>query len=318
MNNPKKYMFLVIFLSLLSISMIFGLFSKYSLEVLVHLHEKCQRLASLIWPLNVHVVGLGVLALVILSSIAFTAKTIFSFFKTKSKIKKLTSQKLNKLPNKVLYSMAASNHLDSIIVIKSNELIAFSYGMRKTKILISTRLIDSLNTNELDSVILHELHHLKYSHVLFIFIMEIVKSALFFVPLLSVFIRQFKDSLENEADKTVVKIQRTSSYLESAINVFSNNQLAYDFVASFSMRKLKSNRRGSVKAFVSTIIIFSIFGLFSIYPSSTHAGEVLSVKESSVCFLYQCNSNSHCNSYLVPSVNNNPDNYSSVSLVSIK
>ncbi|OGC51791.1 hypothetical protein A2W32_00050, partial [candidate division WWE3 bacterium RBG_16_37_10] len=269
MRSSLKHILVILFLSLISVILLLGLFSKYSIEVLAHFHEKCQEISSLIWPPNTHTIGLGVLIITVLSSIAVTFKTFFSFLKTKRKIENLLVHKLSVMPDKILHSKKIVEHLDSLVIVENNKCAAFSYGFYRPKMVLSTGLINSLNAKELEAVILHELHHLKYAHVPLIFIMEIIKSSLFFIPLLSVYIQRLRQNFEEEADKTVIKIQGSPEFLERAFDVFySKNALNFRFVAPFSARFSKNSKKVGKRAVFSTFFILLVFIALYIYPTT--------------------------------------------------
>ena len=90
---------------------------------------------------------------------------------------------------------------------------AFSFSNIKSAIFLSLGLTNLLSKKELESVLLHELHHIKNRSAIFKFSTMLIK----FSPL-SAFTTFSKELTkeEMEADKFAIKVQKTNRYLNSA------------------------------------------------------------------------------------------------------
>lgn len=101
-----------------------------------------------------------------------------------------------------------------IYAIDSSKPIAFSFRSFVSGIFMSIGIFDILNRKEIESVMLHELYHIKYNASIIKFSNIIIR---LFSPL--AILANFNHDLNKEeiaADKFVVKMQKTNKYLKSA------------------------------------------------------------------------------------------------------
>lgn len=94
---------------------------------------------------------------------------------------------------------------------------AFTSGVMRPKIFLSTGICKYLTTKELRLVILHELYHHREKDPLKNYVISIVREFLFFVPFVHVMVRVFSDANEKAADDHAVKISRDPLELASTL-----------------------------------------------------------------------------------------------------
>jgi len=105
-------------------------------------------------------------------------------------------------------------NMPKVYIIDNANPTAFSFRSFKSMIFFSAGLIDLLNKKELESVILHELGHLKRKASILMMSVSLLR---FFSPL-SLLARFHHDSNGEEAyaDKFAIKTQKTDRHLKSA------------------------------------------------------------------------------------------------------
>ncbi|MBI2621194.1 MAG: M56 family metallopeptidase [Candidatus Levybacteria bacterium] len=93
---------------------------------------------------------------------------------------------------------------EKIVIIESNKLFAFCFGIRAQKIYISEALLSRLSKKEIKAVILHEEYHLKNHDTFIMLVASALHSFFPFFPLLSDIIRKYRIEREIKADKFAV------------------------------------------------------------------------------------------------------------------
>lgn len=119
----------------------------------------------------------------------------------------MLSQKLNRVMQK--------HNLQHIpfVVSSENKLTAYTTGLIRPTIVISSSLISKLSFSQLEAVVLHELYHVKKRHIFWLLFARVVSSLLFFVPLTGYLAQQLKVEFELAADSYVVRKQKTSEHI---------------------------------------------------------------------------------------------------------
>jgi Zn-dependent protease with chaperone function len=103
----------------------------------------------------------------------------------------------------------------SVALIKDDNIkIAFTHGLIRPKIYVSTGLLKSLTREEVKAVLLHEAHHRKKRDPLRFFCLTVLKDLLFYLPIVEWFARHMRQLKEIEADGAA--IERTSEPLTLA------------------------------------------------------------------------------------------------------
>lgn len=170
---------------------------------------------------------------------------------------------------------------NEIIVIKDDRLLAFCFGFTKQKIYLSTKLIEQLNINELETVIRHEMYHLTNQDI-FVMIMARLGELLFpFLPFISDLVAKYAIQREVEADIFAHTNDSTrKKFLVSVLTKFLNQdpQQAYLFVANlgeYETLEVRINHllgrtslypRISSKNLLVSIFSLLIFGILLVMP----------------------------------------------------
>ncbi|MBI5235500.1 MAG: M56 family metallopeptidase [Deltaproteobacteria bacterium] len=95
--------------------------------------------------------------------------------------------------------------------------IAFTHGLLRPRIYISTGMINGLEREELKAVFLHELHHKQSFDPLRYFALKFFRDAFFYVPAVKCVVNRIKVKRENEADDAAMKTIGTPLPLASAL-----------------------------------------------------------------------------------------------------
>ena len=162
-----------------------------------------------------HFFGLIVLSLILMGSTLFSLKVLFTYLKTHNRIRSLLKLRTDRYHSKVVN---ISNLTPSQInIVETSERFAFNYGLLKSKIAISTGLIESLSDQELEAVVLHETYHLQNSHVILFLLAELSNALLFFIPVINTLVRNIKLGFEINADSATASAQGTSKHLRYAL-----------------------------------------------------------------------------------------------------
>ena len=105
-----------------------------------------------------------------------------------------------------------------VIVIKDDKLkTAFTHGLFNPKIYISTGLINTLDTSELQAVYLHEMHHKKYKDPLRLLILSIARDTFSYIPISNFFKSLIHSKTEAKADDAVVAAMKEPISLAAAL-----------------------------------------------------------------------------------------------------
>lgn len=106
---------------------------------------------------------------------------------------------------------------DRVGVFRSPLRVAFTAGLARPRVWISSAAIDALAIDELEAVLLHERRHLLRRDPLRIAVVRLISSLLFFVPLVDALRRRFEVAKELDADRDVLLAQRDAAPLAGAL-----------------------------------------------------------------------------------------------------
>lgn len=132
-----------------------------------------------------------------------------------------------------------------VVVLKDDRPVAYTYGLSRPKICLSSRMIDLLDDNELEAVILHEAAHVYKRDNIWVLLITFIKDSLTFIPLSKLIYRLFRREKEYEADDFAVMRNADSLGLASAIikiSKFTNNTRVPYGALAFSENKLIEDR----------------------------------------------------------------------------
>jgi beta-lactamase regulating signal transducer with metallopeptidase domain len=106
---------------------------------------------------------------------------------------------------------------DDLIVIEHNESMAFTLGLRKPLIVLSSGLIELLDRHELEAVIEHESFHQNNHDSMRIFILQVISQSLWFIPLTRWTYQNGKIMSELLADEYAIRKTGSELGLSSAL-----------------------------------------------------------------------------------------------------
>lgn len=118
-------------------------------------------------------------------------------------------------------------HLYGQLVLLDNDKLrcAFTLGLWKPKIYVSSGICSYLSRKELIAVIFHETHHKKSKDPLKLFVVQILYALNFFLPVNNYLINLFSAASEKAADDSAINFSREPLELVSALVKLSKSKL---------------------------------------------------------------------------------------------
>ena len=102
---------------------------------------------------------------------------------------------------------------------------AFTLGLWKPKIYVSSGICSYLSRKELTAVILHETHHKRCKDPLKLFVIQILHALNYFLPINRYLINQYSSASEKAADDSAINFSREPLELASALVKLSKSKL---------------------------------------------------------------------------------------------
>lgn len=156
--------------------------------------------------------------------------------------------------------------------------VAFTHGLLRPRVYISTGMINGLEREELKAVFLHELYHRQCFDPLRYFTLKFFKDAFFYVPAIRWVVNRMRVKRENEADDAAVKTAGTPLPLASALLKATAFNKAYAVQVSISgasvgeridrliVGKDSGHNRPPIKAVVASVVITAFLTLTLALP----------------------------------------------------
>jgi Zn-dependent protease with chaperone function len=179
---------------------------------------------------------------------------------------------------------------------------AFTMGFFKPQIYVSTGMWNTLDSEELKSVIEHETHHVREMDPLKVVILRFIGKVFFFVPLVSHLLKIFEEAMEKSADDSVrsagiselslasalIKVQRSGGGIvpvASFADIDSKGLIETRLVRLLEPEKEKRaiipRKIISITALLYLVLLVSAFTLPDNYARKT--GECIHAKGHSSC-----------------------------------
>lgn len=169
----------------------------------------------------------------------------------------------------------------AVVVVRNNKLTAYTIGLFKPKIIVSSALIAKSSHEQLEAVVLHELHHLRSRHLLWLLLSKLISSLFFFIPLVEYLAQQLKTEFELAADAFVVEKQKTRDHLcgSLALNIQYAGGVIPHFatspiekrVESLVSNKVSLEKIGIKQLSISLLSLSLMLGVAIIQPSQVIA-----------------------------------------------
>ena len=289
MMKELKYFLGILSIFSLSIYFLTLLLKKYATLTFEHFLVTCRVIASSFFSTGAHYVGFLLTAIVLTITLGFFLKTLFSYIKTKRKLGNLLQKQIFSLPKKLKIILERNGiQKDLIIIVKNSEDYAFTIDWFSPKIVLSFGLLNRLSNRQLEAVVLHEYYHSKNKHPLLLITSEILSSSLILLPILKELTKKMRIVLEEEADGFVFGQQRTTKYLNLALETVSS-QNHFKLYPNLSKRNDYKIKRFNF--LISVAVILAGFILFK-FPGDTHT-----IQARGNSYLSNCGDNvcsSHC------------------------
>ncbi len=191
---------------------------KFSYPSLHHIIQTCVTGLSSAIHLGNEALPVIVFPLVIMGLLSIFLKICLSLVKTKRRVAQISNRRTYGMSRK-LRRILSRSHIDAnqVLVVKSSQPYAYTIGFFSSVIVLSSNLIRSLSSAELEAVVVHERHHQRHAHALLFFLAEITRSILFMIPVLKEIYIEMKLKLEVDADQSVLLHQKTNAHLLAAL-----------------------------------------------------------------------------------------------------
>lgn len=174
----------------------------------------------------------------------------------------------------------------AVVIVKDPSKIAFTFGLLRPRIYLSTGLIDGLDRKEARAVFLHELCHKRGFDPLKLFLLSVLRDSFSYIPLIKGFVGHAIAMKEHEADDSTVSRMKEPLSLASALlklASLNNGEALYAAHASIKgtdgfvagrVRRLVGDSGGnpsfrpSLKTVVSSALITLTLGLALVWPAT--------------------------------------------------
>jgi|SRR5699024_8875337 len=188
------------------ISMFTGWSMKFNLVEVCHSGLKTLGLTSLEYILD---------GLIIYTFIYGLWKIGIQFFQTARMNRRFKLYKERKLSLEI--NQYYQESVEEIMVLSYPAPFAITMGFVRSKIVLTTGLINLLTNDELDAVIVHEAYHNKNRDPLKIFLLTLSASVLWYIPIQKWFMKTYGMLQEVLADEHAIEQQDTATNLGSAL-----------------------------------------------------------------------------------------------------
>jgi len=235
----------------------------------------CVNTWNMILGLLSHPTTIIIAAIAVLLGIGLLRGIFFiawQFYKTKRLQRSLNA--------KVIQKHRLNKQYKSIQVVDAKDPFAVTLGIRKPSIYVSTGLLKQLSDQETASVIAHEQHHLRHKHTFNNMLAHLVRSFIFFVPVMPALADSIILKQELEADNEAILTTSRASLATAILKTMEGNICQRHFPVSAAPFSLMTDRtravlgeQVSVVANVTKkIIIVSVFmvGAITMFLARPH------------------------------------------------
>lgn len=138
-------------------------------------------------------------------------------YRTRRLISSLAPSDSSVLPHQVRRLLTFLDLQDRLDVVDNADLIVFSHGLLRPRIIVSRRLIETFENDELEAVFRHERAHVRSLDPLRILLVRSLSAAVGFVPFVSSLLETYLARRELHADRAVVTEMRDVLPLAAAL-----------------------------------------------------------------------------------------------------
>lgn len=168
---------------------------------------------------------------------------------------------------------------DDVYVVNSRESLAFTVGLRRRRIVLSTGLLDLLDERELAAVIHHEAYHEEHADPLKVFFLSLLANVFWYLPVLKHIHSHYKVVREVLADRhameqtggmadlgrallKLLKQRQTASVTQAAHVSFADTAINYRIQRLLDPKKEAPFQVPTVSVCISLGVIFLLSQLF--------------------------------------------------------
>ena len=199
----NKYLLIFLSLYIILVASFTLLLKKYFPIPLVHALSACQTMMRNFSVQLPHHLGIVVPFLIFFLCGITLVKLIALFIRIQETKNQLLWIEDPNTEMRMVFTEAGVE--ENIVIIRSNSLFAICFGIVRTKIYLSTALIEQTTREELLAVLLHEQYHLRKKDTLTLYIALVSQSLVFFFPILADLLKSYRIEREIEADKEAIK-----------------------------------------------------------------------------------------------------------------
>lgn len=215
-SSANKAFFILLFSSIIALIGLTTVFVKTIPLLLSNVVYVCQETFSNILFSISHSVPLFLMTLVIMILLIGFITLLIQALKTRSYLKRHMGEKIS-LPSNLITIIKELGLIGRVDIVKDKSKLSFCYGLLQPRVCLGTGLLRSLNTRELEAVLLHESYHVKNRDPLKIILGKTASLMFFFIPLLRDFQNFYAFSKEIAADRLVI----SNGYRQPLLSVLS-------------------------------------------------------------------------------------------------
>jgi len=201
---------------------------------------------------------------------------IWQIYKTKRLQRSMSLKKVNKHFLNEQYKF--------LQVVDTQDLFAVTLGIWKPAIYISTGLLKQLSDQEIASVIAHEQYHERHKHTLNNLLVHLIRSFLFFIPVMPALANSITRKQELEADNEAMRVTSRTSLATAILKTMAGASRSHDFPVSASPFSLMADRTRAVlgeqvstavnvtkKTILVSVIIVTAITMLLVWPYTESA-----------------------------------------------
>lgn len=160
---------------------------------------------------------IGLLGLILLGY--FLGSMLYTALRQQIELKKYLASLtfISRNPEKLNAAILRTGTQNSIFCVESTSNLAFTYGLLRPKIIVSTSLIELLDEDELVAVLLHEICHCRQSDPLKLYTIRFLFSKVWRIKLIADLTNFFLFTMELRADEYATRLSDRSWSLASAL-----------------------------------------------------------------------------------------------------
>ncbi len=169
------------------------------------------------------------LTLSLFSALSLTISLVKTFL-----FRKKIQQSLTIKPKSIIFLEKKHNLHNKIIVFQDSRLMAFCLGIITTHIYLSTQLLKKMSRSEIEAIILHEKQHMVSKDNLLLLVLNFIKTALFFFPVIDDYVHCIEIQKEISADQMAIRTTGNKINIMTALKKCIETKPSYIYAHAFS------------------------------------------------------------------------------------